>query len=322
MNSLFIKYFEIIKEAPAGVHAKTPTGKQFFASWKDTQDDQFSKETRSAHAIYWPQRWFQIKSLIPEGPFQFKDSSTGYINGWPVGDIGDIPWLTKLDLLQVGQVQDLTADKLVESLIKSKLTTFPKVLVGLGIRGVNREWSKRLASKYRNIWNLGMEPWEKLILVPGIGATLGSHIQEFFHSETNWIVVDKLRRAGLDSLDGYIRGNSDIFPDETTMRFPDYIQACREWTPQVEREEEDLINQLEGKTFMFTGRLEIFTRKSAQEKVEDLGGIAGSVVNKETDFLVIGDKPGSKRFQAKLLEVPIIDEVTFLDMVKKAQEDM
>jgi DNA ligase (NAD+) len=74
---------------------------------------------------------------------------------------------------------------------------------------------------------------------------------------------------------------------------------------------------LEGTTFVFTGKLEGYTRQEAERRVEDLGGRATSSVSGETDYLVAGEDPGSKYDDAQKLGVTILDEKEFEEKVQR-----
>jgi len=177
-------------------------------------------------------------------------------------------------------------EKLLKEIAKSKSQSFHKVLNALGIRHVSEGTSKLLSKYYDSLDTLGRAPLEELLEVEGLGSTRVSSLFIWFHTESNWREVEKLRLGGVDYAFGY----------------------------QEPIQEEIRETPIEGKVFMFTGRLTLLTRAQAQKLVEEKGGVAGTSVSKSTDYLVVGEKPGSKLIQASLLGVKIISEKEFLDL--------
>jgi DNA ligase (NAD+) len=118
--------------------------------------------------------------------------------------------------------------------------------------------------------------------IEGIGPVTAKSIVEFFASDENRKVIDKLVKAGVN-------------------------------TKEVVEEHKE--GPLKGLTFVFTGTLKSFTRSEASEIVERLGGMVSDTVSKKVDYLVVGEDPGSKLEKAKKLGIKIINEDEFKKLI-------
>lgn len=232
----------------------------------------------------WPEKWIAIKSTIP-GDFGFVDDGHG--RDRLVSDISDFFRLTMFDLLVSG-IGEKTAERVLRGIAKSKSQTWAKCLFALGIEGVGQRTAKQLSEYYKDIDELGREPFNELVKHSGIGGTVAESLVQYFHKESSWWTIESLRRGGVDGLFG--------------------------WRP-VPKKLPKMKNEVAGKEFMFTGRLSI-TRTKAQMKVIDAGGYIGSSVNKSTDYLVVGEDPGEKQFKAQVLGIKMITEEEFNRMVE------
>jgi DNA ligase (NAD+) len=135
---------------------------------------------------------------------------------------------------------------------------------------------------------LSQASWEKLKTINGIGDEIASSIVQFFQQKDNQKVIQKLKESGVE------------YPSRPLPVQP-------------------ILRKLEGKTFVLTGSLKFLSREEATSKVESLGGRTSSSVSKKTDFVVVGEDPGSKYEKAKTLGVKIVTEDEFLRML--AQDD-
>jgi DNA ligase (NAD+) len=149
---------------------------------------------------------------------------------------------------------------------------------------VGQRIARILARKYGTLDALREATRESLERIPDIGPEIAGSVTDFFDQEENQKVLQHLANVG--------------------------VEVREMAAPSRERD-------LEGKTFVFTGRLESFTREEAKEKVETLGGRASSSVSKETDFVVAGEQPGSKLDEAKKLNLEILDEKGFKSLIGK-----
>jgi DNA ligase (NAD+) len=174
---------------------------------------------------------------------------------------------------------EISARNLRAEIEKSKRRELPGLLFALGIRFVGERAARLLARRFRSVDALAAASLAELVEVDGIGEKVGASVLTFFADEANRGRVEALRAAGvrLDHVDDA----------ELSERAP-----------------------LAGKRFVLTGTLPSMTRREAQAEIEKLGGAVSGSVSKKTDYLVAGEKPGSKLRKAEQLGVEILDEET------------
>ncbi|MGQ9587494.1 MAG: NAD-dependent DNA ligase LigA [Thermoplasmata archaeon] len=199
-----------------------------------------------------------------------------------VHDVSDLYKLRKEDLLALEGIADKSSENILDAVRLSTGRDFDRVLFALGIRHVGRTTAQALADAFRSMDQLGAATVEDLSRVEGIGQIVAQSVRDFMENPKNRQLVEKLRKAGLRM----------------------------EAAPRAR-------GPLEGKVFLFTGELRSMSRPEAEALVESLGGKAASSVTKATDYVVVGENPGSKLAKAKSMNKVIIDEKKFLDMVKK-----
>ncbi|MFN3966484.1 MAG: NAD-dependent DNA ligase LigA, partial [Endomicrobiia bacterium] len=199
-----------------------------------------------------------------------------------VRDFADIYSLKKDDLLKLELFKDKKAQNLLNAIEESKKRPLSRLLFALGIRNVGEKAAIVLAEKFLSIDNLMKATIEDLQNIYEIGPIMAESIVNFFKQPTTRKLIDKLKSAGVNMKEEIKKG------------------------PKI----------LEGKTFVFTGELKSFSRNEAEAKVRELGGNTSSSVSKKTDYVVVGENPGSKFDKAKKLGIKIIDENEFLKMIK------
>ncbi|MGV4413133.1 NAD-dependent DNA ligase LigA [Chryseobacterium sp. T1] len=193
--------------------------------------------------------------------------------------------LTKDQLLPLERMAEKSAQNIIDGIEKSKEIPFEKVLFGIGIKHVGETVAKKLAKNFETIDALKAATQEELTQVEDIGGKIAESIVLFFQNSENWLMIERLKNYGVQLEKG----------ENTT---------------------ETLSNTLEGKTFLFTGKLSLFTRESAEEMVEKHGGKNISAVSKNLNYLVVGEKAGSKLKKAQDIgTIIILDEQEFLDLI-------
>jgi DNA ligase (NAD+) len=208
------------------------------------------------------------------------------MNAGLVKDVADVFYLSKEHLAGLERMAGKSATNIINAIENSKSRPLARVIFALGILHVGSEMAEVLASRFGSIARLSQATEEALLRIPAVGPRIAQSIVSYFQSQDNLEVIEKLRRAGV---------------------------PLEEESPQKER---DL--PLTGKRFVVTGRLDGFSRSQAEGRIKELGGSVGSSVSRKTDYLVTGEDPGSKLEQAKSLDVPLLAEKAFLQLVGEA----
>ncbi|WP_277111097.1 NAD-dependent DNA ligase LigA [Chryseobacterium taklimakanense] len=194
--------------------------------------------------------------------------------------------LTKEQLLPLERMADKSAQNIIDGIEKSKEIPFEKVLFGIGIKHVGETVAKKLVKNFTTIDDLKNATLEELCQVEDIGEKIAYSIVDFFKNQENNLMVERLKSYGVQLEKG-------------------------------ESANEILSHVLKGKTFLFTGKLSLFTRDAAEEMVEKHGGKNISAVSKNLNYLVVGEKAGSKLKKAQDIgTITILDEQQFLDLIK------
>lgn len=200
-----------------------------------------------------------------------------------ISNIADIYELKFEDIASLKKNGKKFAQNLIDSINKSKENDLYRLITAIGIRHVGGKASKILAKKYKTIDNLANATLEELSEINDIGPVMANSIREFFIQEQTLDLIDKLKKAGVNT---------------KTMQ------------------EESSDSRFEGKIFVLTGSLEKYTRKEAEDLIEKFGGKTSSSVSKKTDYLLAGEEAGSKLTKAQTLGVTIISEEEFSNMLK------
>jgi len=205
-----------------------------------------------------------------------------------VRNLADLFRLKKDDLLRLEGFAERSATKLVDAIQQSRRVELGRFLYALGIPEVGAAVARDLAQHFRNLEGVRGADREELEKVSGIGPRMSDAICEFFRDKRNQHAIDALLEAGLE-----------IIETKRPQRRP-----------------------LKGKTFVFTGSLDRFSRSEAEKLVESVGGQATSSVSGRTDYVVVGSEPGSKLDRAKFEGVNILSENRFLDLLREAGADV
>ena len=188
-----------------------------------------------------------------------------------VSDLYQLPLDT---LAGLERMAEKSAINVVAALEKSKATTLERFIFALGIREVGETTAQTLAREFGELEPLMAADIEALEAVRDIGPVVARHIVDFFAEQHNRDVIEQLLKAGIS------------------------------W-PATEKPQQQ---PLAGKTFVLTGTLKLLSRDEAKEKIRSLGGSVSGSVSKKTDYVVVGENPGSKFEKAKKLGVEILDE--------------
>jgi DNA ligase (NAD+) len=175
-----------------------------------------------------------------------------------------------------------SAKKLFESIQHSKKPELHRFLYALGIRHVGEHIARLLAGEFKTLSKIKNADYDKLVSIREIGPEIAESISHFFSTEENRKTLEKLQKSGIE------------------------IREKKSGDKQL----------LKGKTIVLTGELESYSREEAKEKIESLGGRATSSVSSNTDYLVLGEGPGSKLDDAKEEGTKIIEEEQFKELLK------
>lgn len=204
-----------------------------------------------------------------------------------VRDIADLYELKKEDLLSLEGFAEKSAQNLLTAIEKSKQTTFPRFLYGLGIRHVGEGMAQLLAANFPDIDALQQADAESLMQIKGIGVEVATAISSWFRDHDNLRLLKRLKEHGV------------------TVQKSEVADKASE-TP----------SPIKGKHFLFTGTLSSMTREEAKRMVEAQGGVVANQISRQVNYLVVGEKPGSKLNKAKGMGIIILNEEDFLKMIK------
>jgi len=247
-----------------------------------------------------------LRCINPECPAQFRERLK-FFAGRGQMDIGTLGPAVINQLVDTGMVRhfadlyaldgaavaalermgEKSAANLLAAIERSKTRGPARVLAALGIRHVGGRAAEVLAEHFGAVAAVAAASVEDLAAIHEIGPVIAASIREFFDAPAGRQTVSHLRDAG--------------------------VVMAAEGPPArgAEPEDEPEETPLAGKTVVITGTLAGFSRRSAEQAVKDAGGRAASSVSKNTDFVVAGDKAGSKLSKARALGVEVIDEQEF-----------
>ena len=209
-----------------------------------------------------------------------------------VKHIADLYALDHEALLAMERMGEKSANNLLAALQKSKSTSLAKFLFGVGIREVGEATARSLAMHYGRLENIKAADIESLLMVEDVGPIVAGRIVHFFTDVDNLKVIDQLKIAGVHWLE--------------------FDPAVAESAPQ------DL--PFQALSFVVTGTLSSVTRDQLKSQLQALGAKVASSISKKTDYLVAGEKAGSKLARAQDLQVTVLDESQALSMITQALE--
>jgi len=199
-----------------------------------------------------------------------------------LADVGDIYALTDEAIGQVPGFKDKSIRNLLDAIEASKAQPIDRLLYGFGIRHVGASAARVLADAFGSIDAIAATPYEALAEVSGVGEVIARAVREYFDRPATRLVLEKLRGAGV------------------RLR---------------EERAAPTLGPLTGKSFVITGTLTSCSREEAKSRIEARGGKVTSGLSKKTDYLVVGDSPGTKLDKATKLGVNTLDETAFLALL-------
>ncbi len=197
------------------------------------------------------------------------------INSQLVTSIADLYQLTVTDIASLERMGEKSASKIVAALNQSKQQPWSKILYGLGIPQVGLVTAEILAKQFPSLTALTQASLTEITAIKGIGIEIATGIVEWVSNSSNQTLLTQLEKAGLQLA--------------TVSETPD-------------------AQPLKGKTFVLTGKLNNFTRSQIQALIEKAGGKVSNSVTQKTDYLIVGENPGSKLAKAQQLNIPQLTE--------------
>ncbi|NLX71671.1 MAG: NAD-dependent DNA ligase LigA [Clostridiales bacterium] len=199
-----------------------------------------------------------------------------------IKDAADLYYLKHQDLIGIDRMGDKSASNLLRSIEASKDRGLSRLLFGLGIRLVGLRAAQLIAQHFGHIDRIIRAGKEEFLEINEIGEKIAESVVAFFNEEKNIELIKKLKKA-------------NVLLEQPVQNVHD--------------------NQLEGKTFVLTGTLAQYTRSEASRLIEERGGRVTNSVSRKTDYVIAGENPGSKIERARALDIPVLNEEEFRDLL-------
>ncbi len=194
----------------------------------------------------------------------------------------DIFRLRKDDLVGLEHFAELSAQNLVDAIASSRRISLSRFINALGIRHVGNKTATDVARKFKTLEKFLAAPADELLNIEGVGEVVARSLIDWLAEESNQAFIRDLVKAGV----------------------------------QVSAEQASQDSRYSGTSWVLTGTLASMSREEAEARISSLGGRTSSSVSTKTNFVVVGDKPGSKLAKAQELNIKIINEEEFIKLLK------
>jgi len=198
-----------------------------------------------------------------------------------VHDAADLYCMALTDWQRLPRVGHKTAQNIIAAVDKSRQAGLERLLFALGIRHVGKYTARLIALHFESLDKVAAAEKDDLLSIKEIGSEVAESVNQYFSSLPNREIIERLRTAGLCFLSKQTGAG----------------------------------NHLAGKTFVFTGMLQSYSRRSAEALVTERGGKVSGSVTRQTSYVVAGAEPGSKFKSAQKLGIPILNETEFKDIL-------
>jgi len=188
------------------------------------------------------------------------------------------------DLINLERMGPKSSQNLLVEIEESKQRDLSRLIYAVGIRHIGERTSQALSSYFKYLDALANAFYEELIQIEDVGPKVAESLLFFFKQPENVNLLNKLRDAGL---------NFSLLEEKKLENKP-----------------------ISGKTFVITGKLVNFSRERAKDIIEDLGGLVASSVSRKTDFIIVGESPGSKYERAQKLGISVFSEEDLLKLMR------
>lgn len=200
----------------------------------------------------------------------------------------DLYFLKKDEILKLERMADKSAQNIIDAIEASRKPDLPHLINALGIRNVGEHLADVLAGHFGTLEKLMEANYDELSGINEVGPTIADSIVKFFENPENKRMIGALEKGG--------------------MKFP-------------KAEKKSSYQPLAGQTYVITGTLADFSRRQAKEALENLGAKVASAVSKNTNYVIVGNDPGSKYDKAEKLGIEILDEEKFKALLKKHESN-
>lgn len=212
---------------------------------------------------------------------------TAMFNNNLISDVSDIYYLKdkKEEIISLDKMGKKSTENILDAIEKSKSNDLNKLIFALGIPLIGQRGATLIANQYKDIDNIIDAKQEDLSQIPEIGEKMAYEIVHYFKDKDHIAIINSLKTAGVNTkkLNNGSDNTNDIFKD---------------------------------KTFVLTGTLKGYARNEIKDIIEKMGGKVSSSVSAKTDYVVAGESPGSKYDKAQELNIKIINEEEFNDLMK------
>lgn len=208
------------------------------------------------------------------------------VNEGLINNYADLYELSKEQIIPLERMAEKSAENLINGIEASKQIPFERVLYSIGIRYVGETVAKKLARHYKNIDHIANAKIEELKAIDEIGAKIAESVKLFFDNEANRSILNRLKQFGLKfELDQTVLANQT--------------------------------DKLKGMSFVISGVFESISRNDLKKLIEDNGGKVSSSISSKTTYVIAGADMGlSKREKAEKLNVEILNESKFMELIK------
>ena len=198
-----------------------------------------------------------------------------------VRDFADFYKLTVKDFLKLDLFQEKSATNVYNSIQNSKKTTLTRFITALSIKSVGKENAAVLAEHFQSVLNLKKAKVAEIENLDGFAEKTATEVYNYFHNDKNVAIIKRLLSLGV---------------------VPEHISVVKS-------------DKLKDAVFVLTGTLGSMSRTEAEQKIVEMGGRNSKSVSKNTDFVVVGENPGSKYDKAIMLGIKTLSEEEFLNML-------
>lgn len=200
-----------------------------------------------------------------------------------ITDYADLYYLKKEQLIELERMGEKSSQNLIDAIEKSKDNSLNQLIYGLGIRFVGSKAARLLSENFPSLEALKTATQEELSQIHDIGEVMAESVIIFFRDENNLKVLKKLEAAGVRT--------------------------------KAKQQDDHVEKILTDKTFVITGTLANYSRRAIKELIQTLGGRVTGSVSKKTDYLIVGENPGSKYDKAQKLGIIILNESEFEKLI-------